>query len=83
VSRIEEQNSRREVIGMDELVKLVSDKVGISEDMAKQAVEVVIGYLKDKLPAPVGGQIDSLLGSTSDADLGGMAKGLGGLLGKK
>lgn len=68
---------------MDELIKLVSDKVGISEDMAKQAVEVVIGYLKDKLPAPIAGQIDGVLGGAGGAkDLGGITKGLGGLLGK-
>ena len=69
---------------MDELIKMVSDKVGISEDMAKQAVEVVIGYLKDKLPAPIAGQIDGLLGGEGGAkDLGSVAKKLGGFLGKK
>jgi hypothetical protein len=68
---------------MDELIKLVSDKVGISEDQARQAVDTVLDYLKDKLPAPVASQIDGLLGSAGKAkDLGGMAKGLGGLLGK-
>ena len=35
---------------MDELVKLVSQKTGLSEQMAKTAVETVIGFLKDKLP---------------------------------
>ena len=69
---------------MDELVKMVSDKVGIPEDMAKQAVETVIDYLKDKLPAPVAGQIDGLLGGAGGVkDLGGLSKGLGGILGKK
>jgi hypothetical protein len=67
---------------MDELVKLLSDKVGMSEDMAKQAVQVVMGYLKDKLPAPVAGQIDGLLGGGAK-DPGGLVNGLGGLLGKK
>jgi hypothetical protein len=69
---------------MDELTKLVSDKVGISEAQAKQAVELVLGYLKDKLPAPVAGQIDGLLGGAGNAmNLGNVSKGLGGLLGKK
>jgi uncharacterized protein (DUF2267 family) len=73
-----------EVKRMDELVKLVSDKVGISESQAKQAVEVVMGYLKDKLPAPVASQIDGLLsGGGNGMDLGSVSKGLGGLLGKK
>ncbi len=66
---------------MEELIKLVSQKTGISEDQAKTAVETVIGYLKQKLPAPIAGQIDTLLsGGSLTEDL---TKGLGGLLGKK
>ena len=66
---------------MDELVKLVSQKTGLSEDMSRQAVTTVIAYLKDRLPAPIAGQIDNVLeGGSSAADL---ASGLGGILGKK
>ena len=70
---------------MDELIKLVSQKAGLSEEMAKKAVETVIGYLKDKLPAPIAGQIDGLLGGGGmTEDLGDTAKGLlGGLFGRK
>ena len=69
---------------MDELIKLVSQKAGLSEEIAKKAVDAVIGYLKDKLPAPIAGQIDGLLGGGGmPKDLGGVAKGLGGLFGKK
>ena len=68
---------------MDELVKLVSQKTGLSEDLSREAVEVVLGYLKDKLPDPIGGQIDNLLSDAgSTPDLGELAKGLGGMLGK-
>ncbi len=66
---------------MDELVKLVANKAGISEDAARTAVNTVLGFLKQKLPAPVAAQIDGLLsgrGVSPDA-LG----ALGGLLGKK
>ena len=66
---------------MDELVKLVSQKTGLSEEQSKKAVEVVIGYLKLKLPAPVAGQIDALL--SGGGDLGSLAQGLGGMLGQK
>ena len=66
---------------MDELVKLVSKKTGLPEAQARQAVEVVIGFLKRKLPAPVASQIDGILGGTSQ--VAGAAKGLGGLLKKK
>jgi len=65
---------------MDELVKLVAKKVGISEDQAKKAVETVIGFLKQRLPAPVAAQLDNLLKGGSSTDL---ASGLGNLLGGK
>lgn len=66
---------------MDELVKLVSEKSGLSAGASKEVVELVIGYLKEKLPAPIAAQIDGVLGG--GGDLGGLAKGLGGLLGQK
>ncbi|UCC64226.1 MAG: hypothetical protein JSV36_03990 [Anaerolineae bacterium] len=66
---------------MDELIKLVSDKVGISEKQAKQAVETVMGFLKDKLPAPIASQVEGVL-SGEMPDLGDLGKSLGGLLGK-
>ncbi|UCC62170.1 MAG: hypothetical protein JSV36_15520 [Anaerolineae bacterium] len=65
---------------MDELIKLVSEKTGIPEETAKVAVETVVGYLKEKLPAPLDAQIDAILGGGGLEDL---AKGLGGILGKK
>jgi hypothetical protein len=69
---------------MDELIKLVSQKTGLSEDMAKVAVDTVVGYLKDKLPDPIAAQIDGVLGGGSDvSDLGNVAQSLGGLFGKK
>lgn len=69
---------------MDELVKLVAQKTGLSEEMAKTAVDTVVGYLKKNLPAPIAGQIDGLLGGAGmAASLGDIAGGLGSLLGKK
>jgi hypothetical protein len=62
---------------MDELVKVVVQKTGLPEAQAKQAVMAVIGFLKEKLPAPIAAQVDALLaGGPPD-----LAKGLGGLLG--
>lgn len=69
---------------MDELVKLVSQKTGLSDDKARVAVETVVGFLKDKLPAPIAAQLDSVLGGEGGASgLGGIAQGLGGMFGKK
>ncbi len=67
---------------MDELIKLVTAKTGLSAGQAKQAIEVVLGFLKEKLPAPIAGQIDGLLAGGGEG-LGGLTKGLGGILGKK
>lgn len=67
---------------MDELIKQVVKKAGVSEDQAKKAVETVLDFLKDKLPAPIATQIEGALGGDVP-DLGDVGKKLGGLLGKK
>jgi hypothetical protein len=67
---------------MEELIKQVMKKVGLSEDLAKKAVNTVLGFLKDKLPEPLAGQVDSLLGGGDVAgQAGDLLSGLGGLLG--
>jgi uncharacterized protein (DUF2267 family) len=67
---------------MDKLVKLVSQKVGISEEQAQQAVTVVLDFLKDNLPAPIASQVDAALkGDLSGLD--DLAGSLGGLFGNK
>jgi uncharacterized protein (DUF2267 family) len=70
---------------MDELVKMVADKVGISEAQAKQAVEIVLSFLRDRLPDSMAGQLDAVVdGDLSGlGDLGDLAGGLGGMFGKK
>ena len=64
---------------MEELVELVAKKTGISEEMARKAVDTVIGYLKEKLPEPIAGRVDDVLEGKS----GDLLSGLGGLLGGK
>ncbi len=53
---------------MEQLIKLVSEKTGISSDQAKGAVDTVLGFLKDKIPG-IGGQLDGLM----SGNLGGLA----------
>ena len=65
---------------MDELVKLVAKKTGLSDEMARTAVDTVIGFLKEKLPGPAAAQLDALL---EGGDVSSLMSGLGGLLGKK
>ncbi|HEX8181621.1 MAG TPA: hypothetical protein VF525_18920 [Pyrinomonadaceae bacterium] len=76
---------------MDELIKQVTERTGISDAQAKTAVDTVIGFLRTRLPEPIGGQLDSLLGGGVGiaGDLAGKATdvagnvlgGLGGMLG--
>jgi uncharacterized protein (DUF2267 family) len=60
---------------MDELIKLVAEKTGLSEEMAKVAVDTVIDFLKDKMPGPAASQLDALLeGGDASSLLGGVGK---------
>lgn len=53
---------------MEQLIKMVADKTGISPDQAKGAVDTVLGFLKDKIPG-IGGQLDGVM----SGNLGGLA----------
>ncbi len=69
---------------MDEIVKQVAAKTGISEEQAKTAVTTVLGFLKTRLPAPIAGQIDGVLGgggegSSATGGLGDLASKAGSL----
>lgn len=69
---------------MDELVKMVSQETGLPEGQARQAAEVVVKFLKQKLPAPLASQVDNVLENegTADAAQDLLQKGVG-FLGKK
>jgi hypothetical protein len=71
---------------MDELIKKVSERTGLGEDKARTAVDTVVGFLKEKLPGPIGGQIDNVLNSSGGmiADKAGdLSGGIGDMFGKK
>ncbi len=67
---------------MDELIKLVQQRTGIDEGQARTAAETVIGFLKERLPAPIASQVDGIVGGGSGGDaLGGLGD-LGKLTGR-
>jgi len=69
---------------MDELIKQVTAKTGISEDQARSAVNTVLDFVKGRLPAPIAGQIDNAIsgeGGGIGGTVGDMASKVGGLLG--
>jgi uncharacterized protein (DUF2267 family) len=65
---------------MDELIKQVAERAGIGEDKARMAVETVVGFLKQRLPAPIAGQVDNALGASAGM-VGGVADKAGDVLG--
>ena len=46
---------------MKELINVIVQKTGISEENAQKAVQVMLGFLKTKLPTPIASQLDSFL----------------------
>jgi hypothetical protein len=46
---------------MEQLIKMVTEKTGISESQAKGAVDAVVSFLKDKMPGGLGGQVESFI----------------------
>ena len=68
---------------MDELIALVVEKTGISEQMAQTAVETVLEFLKEKLPDPIASQVDNVINGFDADAAGNVLNTLGGLFGKK
>ena len=67
---------------MNELIAMVKEKTGISEEQAKSAVDTVMGFLKQRLPAPVVGQIETALkGTNADVGVGNIRETVSGMLG--
>jgi hypothetical protein len=60
---------------MNELVNLIVQQTGISQENAEKAAQTTVAFLKTKLPAPIAGQVDALLGG-STGGLAGMATDL-------
>ena len=63
---------------MEELIRQVTERTGISEEQARTAVQTVLGYLQNNLPAGISDQLGGLLGGGAG---GGAAGGVGDILG--
>ena len=68
---------------MQALIDQVVQRTGLSEDKARAAVDTVVGFLKERAPAGLSGQIDALVSGGEGSEGGGGASRIGGLLGKK
>lgn len=69
---------------MDTLINMVVQRTGLSEDKARAAVDTVVGFLKERAPAGLSGQIDSLVsGGGEGGTMGGIGSRVGGMFGTK
>ena len=66
---------------MDELIQQVAQRTGLPAEQARQAAEAVIGFLKERLPAPLASQLDSVVKGGGAGGLGNIASSLGGMFG--
>ena len=70
---------------MDELIQQITAKTGISDDQARQAIDMAMGFVKEKLPEPIASQLDGFIsggGSGGDGGMMGMVQDqLGGMMG--
>ena len=71
---------------MDELIKRVTAETGISEDQARSAVNIVRNFVKERLPAPIASEVDTVIGDAGGlvddiaSDIGDMASRVGGAI---
>lgn len=65
---------------MDELINMVAQKTGLTPDKARTAVDTVIGFLKDRVPAPIASQLEGAL-SGKPSSIGDLTKGISGMMG--
>ncbi len=62
---------------MEELVQLLSQKLGLSKKDSEKAVETMLAFLKEKLPGPLGAQVVSFLSGGFLGQAGDLLEGLG------
>lgn len=69
---------------MQEIVQQVAQRTGISEEMARKAVDVVMDELQKRLPAPLASQLKEYASgdAAGGSGLGDAAKKAGGMFGK-
>ncbi len=53
---------------MDELIKLISEKLGVSQDVARKAVLITADYLKNKLPTHIYADVEVVLETANAAE---------------
>ena len=68
---------------MNELINQITQRTGISESQAQQAVQIVTNFLKQRLPGPAASQLDNFIGQGGQGgkSMGQAGQNLGGMFG--
>ncbi len=66
---------------MDELVNQITQRTGISQNQAQQAVQVTVNFLKQRLPPQIASQVENFIGTQGGKGMGGMMGQSGQTLG--
>jgi len=64
---------------MSELIKIIVQKTGISQENAQKSAQAVVDFLKGKLP-PVAAQLDSFLSGETSGGVNALTEQAGGFL---
>jgi hypothetical protein len=68
---------------MEDLIRLIVQQVNITEEQARQTVNTILGYVRDRLPEPMAEQVQSFLASGGASSIPGVAdlmKGFGDIM---
>lgn len=71
---------------MNELIEAITSRTSLNAQQAQEVVQVVLDFLKTRLPGPLAAHLDSLLaggGSAGGDVLGAIEGGIGSLFGGK
>jgi uncharacterized protein (DUF2267 family) len=68
---------------MQEVIQQVMQRAGISEDAARDAVEAVLDFAKQRLPAPIATEIERCLSDDTTSAASAITGAVGGMFGKK
>lgn len=68
---------------MNELIQQITQRTGISESQAQQAVQIVGNFLKQRLPGPAAQQVENFISGQGGmgGTMGQAGQNLGGMFG--
>ncbi len=67
---------------MEELIKLVSQKANITDQVSRVAVDTVLNYIKQRLPQPLASQVDRVVQTGQRLNTQDIAGEVGGMFGQ-